>query len=215
MKHYTTRAAALLAALAFCAASAWAAMSDAEFVELCEKGTAEQVKQALGGGAKANAETEEGSQTALMAAAGANPDAGAVRALLAAGADMNKRDDGNMNALMHATRNTPAVARALLDAGAKLNEQDGDTKETALMYAALWGRAEMVSLLLEAGANPRLKDAEGHDALWYAQEGAREKQREELFPDAAARQAEDGRIIRMLEDALRGGAKKPAAKKKQ
>ena len=79
MKHHTTRAAALLAAFTLCAASAWAAMPDKEFVELCtQKGAAARIEQALKDGANPNAADRSGGAALLLAAQLA--DASAVRA---------------------------------------------------------------------------------------------------------------------------------------
>ncbi|MBO7410493.1 MAG: 6,7-dimethyl-8-ribityllumazine synthase, partial [Ottowia sp.] len=113
-------------------------MSDEAFVTLCEEGTTEQVKQALGQGAnpRARKSFEQGSAPALIWAAGAgNYDA--VQLLLAAGAPVDESGD--------------------LDIG-----------WTALIAAARNGDPKMVQLLLKAGANPRLKDPNGSDALSYA-----------------------------------------------
>ena len=144
MKHHTTRTAALLAALTFCAASAWAAMPDAEFVNLCAEGTVAQVKQALKNGANPNARAvpggDESDTTALVEAANSG-DVGKVKVLLSAGADVNARDKEGMTALMRmltsalTTAGAPDVAEVLISAGTNVNATDNDGA-TPLMLAA-------------------------------------------------------------------------------
>jgi len=51
-------------------------------------------------------------------------------------------------------------AKALLDAGARLDIRDNLLKSTPLGWACRWGRAELVRLLLERGADPVEADAE-------------------------------------------------------
>ena len=78
------------------------AMSDDAFIELCKKGTAREVREALASGANINSKDEFG-KTALMFAAQHNPDSEVVKALLAGGADINARDNVlGMTALMWA-----------------------------------------------------------------------------------------------------------------
>lgn len=43
----------------------------------------------------------------------------------------------------------------------------GDRKRTLLIRAALNYNNELIQELLEAGANPMHKDADGHDAFYY------------------------------------------------
>lgn len=62
-----------------------------------------RVAVALESGAPANA-TAVGGLTALMLASGMESGAGCVELLLAAGADVNKRDAKGMTALLHAAR---------------------------------------------------------------------------------------------------------------
>ena len=148
------------------------AMPDAEFAELCRNGSAEQVKQALAGGANPKARDDE-HVPALVGAAFRN-DVSVIRALLDAGADVNAGDRGGYTALMAAAfSNGAPVVQALLAAGAKVNAQD-NTDVSALMLAAGRGHHEITALLLKAGADKALKDAVGNDALRYAQNAGKE-----------------------------------------
>jgi ankyrin repeat protein len=54
-----------------------------------------------------------------------------------------------------------------LDAGAKVDDSD-DLGRTALMYAAVAKRADIVRSLLERGASPNIQDKSGWTALHFA-----------------------------------------------
>lgn len=94
-----------------------------------------------------------------------------VRALLAAGADVNsKSEDRGATALTYASSaGHVEMVRALIDAGANLNAKE-DNGMTALMWASFAGRAEVVRVLIEAGANLNAKDNHGSTALTLASE---------------------------------------------
>ncbi|MBR1375606.1 MAG: ankyrin repeat domain-containing protein [Cardiobacteriaceae bacterium] len=157
----------LLCALAF-AVSAEAAMEDEDFVKLCEKGTAQELRQALKDGANAQARKylDYGSIPVLTLAAEA----------------------GNLQ-----------VVQVLLDAhrdiGASVDEADVDIGETALMAAASGGHAAVVEALLAAGASTELKDIDGHNALWHAENAGENVSKEDkehcikLLQDAAEKLA--------------------------
>lgn len=92
---------------------------------------------------------------------------------LAAGADMNARDDRGRTPLI-AAADTPfhgpetvGVLRALLAAGADVNAR-GARGKTALMQATAWSNVEIVRALLDAGANVNAVDDDGLTALGYA-----------------------------------------------
>jgi ankyrin repeat protein len=54
-----------------------------------------------------------------------------------------------------------------LDAGADINESHGYEKATPLMAACGAGDPEIISYLLEKGADNSLRDKDGHTALFY------------------------------------------------
>ena len=173
MKHHTTRAAALLAALTLCTASALAAMPDEEFVKLCLMGTAEQVRQALKDCANPNAKNFDGTETALMEAVSS---AEKLKILLSAGADVNARAQFGRTVLMKAAENgEEASVSALLSAGADVNiKSEGDPIAqtpagwTAPMMAARHGSAGTFALLASVGADLSAKDADGFTVLMAA-----------------------------------------------
>jgi ankyrin repeat protein len=115
--------------------------------------------------------------------------AGTLAELLRRGADPNSTTDLGSTALMVAASRGQDATLAVLLAQPKI-EIDAATPRvfnpgyfslysedappmwsghrTALMFAARSGHAEIVRTLLEHGASPRRKDAEGRNALWYA-----------------------------------------------
>ena len=112
----------LLCALMVFAASgaARAAMSDGDFLHLCQTGPAEQVRGAIQAGANVGARGEENGFTPLIVAAGFNADPEVIPALIEAGAAVNAQDAYGMTPLMWAAwkNHNPEVIAALLHAGA-------------------------------------------------------------------------------------------------
>ena len=157
-----------------------AAMSDEAFVELCGNGTVEQVKQALKDGADPFPRQygEAGSVPPLTRAAAAG-NLPVVRALLEA-------------------RRERTVPREEV----MVDRYDSDVCWTALalMAATESGHAGVVEALLAAGANPKLQDIDGHDALWRARHS-----NDDVSKKARAE------VLRLLEQAART-SKKPAVK---
>jgi ankyrin repeat protein len=119
-------------------------------------------------GADPNARNEEG-LTALMLAANLG-NLEMVQALIESGAEVNAADERGLTALFHGCYNAeqdrgyPEVVRALIDAGA-----DVETRIVfgvrPLMYAAGYGEAGVVEVLLEGGADPLARNEGGRTAL--------------------------------------------------
>ena len=89
---------------------------------------------------------------------GAARSAAMVELLVRSGANVNERPAGPdrvsaATALMSTAHKDASVAEALLKAGARL--EDEDHRLTALGYAACAGNWRVVTVLLNAGANPR------------------------------------------------------------
>lgn len=99
-----------------------------------------------------------------------------VKTLLLAGADANSRHDG-FTALHWASYkgNKDSVQLLLAQPGLKLDETDPDGR-TALMAAAEQGHAEIVAMLLKAGANVSVTDDGGETAAALAEKTLAKRQ---------------------------------------
>ena len=137
--------------------------SDDEFIELCIKGSATAITEALKHGANPNAQKYR--KTALMTAAyNNNPEA--VKILLDAGADVNARaPDGDTVLIVAASNNrNPQVMKILLEAGAEVNAL-GEGGMTALMWAS--HNPETIKVLLDGGADVNIHNKNGRTALMH------------------------------------------------
>lgn len=141
------------------------AMSDAEFIELCEKGNAQEVEEAIMNGANVNAKTEY--HTALFwAVEGGNIEK--VKVLLRHGADFKKTDHNGSPALVVAAwSGYTEIVRVLLQSGSDVNARD-NYGHTALMRAAWGGYTETARVLLQNGANVNARDNKRRTALTWA-----------------------------------------------
>ena len=102
-----------------------------------------------------------------------------VRKLIDRGADVNK--PGWTPLHYAATNGHLGIMNLLLEHHAYL-DAESPNKTTPLMMAAFYGTSQAVKLLLEAGADPTLRNEQGLSAVDFAQRGNR--------PDAAAMIAE-------------------------
>lgn len=95
-----------------------------------------------------------------------------VRAMCAHGTDPNAPFGPNgWSPLLHAVhKHQLGTAAALIDAGAVV-DRAAPGGMTPLMMAAGYGHREMVALLLQRGANPRIRNPKGETALDYALTG--------------------------------------------
>jgi uncharacterized protein len=135
-------------------------------------GHAEIMKILLAAGADVKAVHRMGDQALIMAAEqrsyskpAAVPNAEIVELLLAHGADPNARGEWKRTALMLA--NTAAKVKLLVAKGAEIDVTD-EYGQTALMQAASRGEPEVVSALLDSGANVNATDNKGLNALLYS-----------------------------------------------
>ena len=129
----------------------------------------ETVKQAINANFNVNTKDESG-QTALHIAV-EHENVEVVRFLLEKGAKVNVKDKQKRtpilmieDSLSDDHRTTVEIVRLLIAKGADFNAQTGE-KETLLMMACGNGNIELVKVLLEAGANPNLKDEDGETAM--------------------------------------------------
>jgi ankyrin repeat protein len=163
------------------------ASSRAGLTPLMGAANAAAVEALYAAGADPGAVTTSG-ETALMAAAGRGA-AAAVMALISAGADVNVSSDTGLTAL-HQAAQSPAGGRldtvgALLAADAEADEET-DHGLTALMGAARVADPQLISLLLEHGADPNAATVNGQTALMFACEAGGRSAREFDRSDRAA-----------------------------
>jgi uncharacterized protein len=109
-------------------------------------------------GADVNVKETWSGQTALMWAA-ADGDSAMVSGLLELGADLKARSNGGTTPFVFAVRKGDMrTVQAMLAAGADVNEKRSGDSATPLLVAIINGRADVVDLLLDKGADP---NAEG------------------------------------------------------
>ncbi len=109
-----------------------------------------------------NARDSRTGRTPLHVAAMANSP-GLIATLVAAGADVEARDEDDLTPLHVAALAGPAAIAALVEAGADLHARNR-FGESPLQYASFWGSGDSgatgtVAALLEAGADPNLHDS--------------------------------------------------------
>lgn len=92
-----------------------------------------------------------------------------VERLLLLGADVNLADKGGYQALhLAASNNHLAIVALLVAHGAELDVPERTQGFTPLIWAAKEGHLPMVNYLLMAGADAKLRDHQGKDALDWA-----------------------------------------------
>ena len=125
------------------------------------------VQQLLNAGGDANLRLPQGDP--LLQVAADSHAMESFQVLLAHGAIAAATDHAGHTALwLAASRNDPAVIKALLNAGVKPDAHA--TSETTALLAALNAAhsADVVRMLLDAGASPESPDAQGHTPLMLA-----------------------------------------------
>jgi uncharacterized protein len=110
-----------------------------------------------------DAKTPDGYTALILSAYDEHPDA--LKLLLSAGADACAADRRGNTALMGALfKGETEIATMLLDTHCAI-DQVNNAGETALSFAALFGRLDMLPLLVARGADPNHADARGITAL--------------------------------------------------
>jgi len=142
-------------------------------------GKTDAVRALIRRGAKVNATESFKGQSPLMFAAGEGNTA-AVEMLIEFGADLRARSKAGFTPLLFAVRNNRhETAKFLLAHGANANDSiagaNGAPATAAINIAVLNADFDLASLLLDAGANPNVRDARGypiHVVVWLHKPGA-------------------------------------------
>ena len=146
-------------------------MTDKEFVRICCFASSKQIIHAIKNGANINAIDEFGSTTLMLAAINENFTMKAMKLLLDRGVDVNAKDYEGVSALMYSVQereDSAEIAEMLLKAGADVNAKD-IFDDTALHEAAHWCMNEKtIEILLDAGADAKVKNNDGKMAIDYA-----------------------------------------------
>ncbi len=150
-------------------------------------------------------------ETALMSAVRHAP-LGGVKALMAAGADVNARDAKGVSVLEHAVKSSREhaadVVAALLDGGADFS---AETQHRVMIPAAQSARPEVLCLLLERGADVNLPLQYGSTLLHYAVSNANPGVCEVLLAAGADVNRQNEAGMTPLHWAVQGDAKSPKA----
>jgi ankyrin repeat protein len=147
-------------------------------------GGTETVQLLLDAGANANSPRDPNGGTALHTAiAFARWDVASL--LLDRGADARLLTEGGTSVLHEMAIGAPptddagrmqqlGIAREILQRGVAVDGRSGVHQTTPLMLAAVSGNRELLTLLLQHGADPRLTNAKGESALSYARRKGRD-----------------------------------------
>ena len=141
-------------------------MSNSDFFELCEKGSLQQINDAIKNGASVNARNDNGF-TPLTWAALNNPDPEVLTALIKEGADVDAAN--GETALMSAVcgNSSPKLIELLLRNGADINAcAEGMTALTLAIGKN--ADPEIIELLLKNGADINAVNKDGLTALMSA-----------------------------------------------
>jgi ankyrin repeat protein len=128
-------------------------MDDVDFVNLCAKGSRQEIEAAIAAGANVNARGKKDVSALLMAIQSGNIEA--IDTLLKARATPNARDSGDYIPLTAAIIENKdiKIVEMLLKAGANPSPESWNSKNEALIAAAMRGNTKAITLLVQAGAN--------------------------------------------------------------
>jgi ankyrin repeat protein len=154
-------------------------------------GDLDKVEAALAKKADPNYIGKDGPQQTVLMIAAESGNVEMVKALLKAGANPNRKMQGNdfwqgKTALFFAVEaGQSAVAKVLIENGAKVNVQQVPSGNTPLILAATAGDLETVKVLVEHKADLNVKDAKGRSAYMVA-DGPNRSEIQRLLVSAGA-----------------------------
>jgi len=134
---------------------AFASINDMKIFELCQKGTLQQIKDAINNGANVNARFPITGATPLMWAAGYNPDPEVIVALVNAGADVNEKSISGATSLDWAITHNPnlEVITALVKSGFDVNLQNENGMTPLMDVVRYSSNPEVIKALVRVGAD--------------------------------------------------------------
>jgi len=134
---------------------AFASINDMRFFELCQKGTLQQIKDAINNRANVNARFPITGATPLMWAAAFNPDPEVVVALVNAGADVNAKTISGSTSLSWAITYNPnlEMITTLVKSGFDVNSKDENGWTPLMEVASDNTNPEIIVTLIKAGAD--------------------------------------------------------------
>lgn len=139
------------------------------FHDAAYNGDFEKMKYALDHGVQPDIVDNNG-QNALMLAA-FNGHTKIVKLLIEKKVPINAKANTGRTALMYASSGPfPKTVQLLIDSKAEIDIVDNVEHFTALMFAASEGQFEVVKILLQTGADAKLKDIDGDNAEAFARQ---------------------------------------------
>jgi len=145
-------------------------VSCASITQSVKEGDLESVKKIIEGGADVNAKGDDTFHSPALLTAAEKGNAQIVAYLISKGANVNAYNDIGFTALVYVARDSKdtKIAQMLVDAGANINWNHAFMK-TPLMWAAEYGRKDMVKYLLSKKADVNIRTKYGKTALDYGQ----------------------------------------------
>jgi hypothetical protein len=139
---------------------------DGDWFDAARVGRIDILRGLLDAGYPINAADSHGYTAVILAAYDSQP--AALDFLLSAGANACTGDVHGNTALMGALfKGDSAIARRLVNTACPI-DQTNNAGETALDFAALFGRVDLIPVLVKHGANPNHVDGRGQSLLQLA-----------------------------------------------